>query len=117
MTFAYFFAIFGGILSLVCFYIALAGFAVSVPVNLFNSAASVPAGLVVLGSWLAGLALALAYQQLTLRKAMGNEKKVEWQVQDVKLVAEIKSDREKQLEAKIATLETALSRALKKSSG
>ena len=36
------------------------------------------------------------------------------QVQDAKLAASITSDREKQLEAKISTLETALEKALKK---
>ena len=38
-----------------------------------------------------------------------------WQAEDTKLVAQIKSDREKQLEAKIATLEAALKSSLKKS--
>jgi uncharacterized integral membrane protein len=37
-----------------------------------------------------------------------------WQVQDAKLAAQVKSDREKQLEAKITTLESALKTALKK---
>jgi uncharacterized integral membrane protein len=41
-------------------------------------------------------------------------KQLEWQAQDAKLQAEIRSDREKQLEAKIATLEVALNAALKK---
>ena len=38
----------------------------------------------------------------------------EWDRQDAKLKAEVRSDREKQLEAKIATLESALKAALKK---
>ncbi len=38
----------------------------------------------------------------------------EWQAQDAKLAVEVQSDKEKQLEAKIATLETALKQALKK---
>jgi hypothetical protein len=38
----------------------------------------------------------------------------EWQEQDARLAVEVQSDREKQLEAKIATLETALKQALKK---
>lgn len=37
-----------------------------------------------------------------------------WQEQDAKLAIEVQSDREKQLEAKIATLESALKQALKK---
>ena len=44
-----------------------------------------------------------------------NEKRLEkWQNQDAKLLVEVQSDKEKQLEAKIATLEAALKRALKK---
>jgi hypothetical protein len=38
----------------------------------------------------------------------------EWQNQDAKLAIEVQSDKEKQLEAKIATLEAALKAALKK---
>lgn len=38
----------------------------------------------------------------------------EWQDQDAKLAVEVQSDKEKQLEAKIATLEAALKQALKK---
>lgn len=38
----------------------------------------------------------------------------EWQAQDAKLAVEVQSDKEKQLEAKIATLEAALKQALKK---
>ena len=48
----------------------------------------------------------------------GNSENVEklktWQEQDAKLALEVQSDREKQLEAKIATLESALKQALKK---
>ncbi len=40
----------------------------------------------------------------------------QWQDQDAKLAANLTSDREKQLEAKIATLEAALEKALKKPS-
>ena len=38
----------------------------------------------------------------------------EWQVQDAKLLKEIQSDKEKLMEAKIATLEAALKKALRK---
>lgn len=38
----------------------------------------------------------------------------DWQKQDAKLLKEVQSDKEKQLEAKIATLEVALKQALKK---
>lgn len=42
------------------------------------------------------------------------EKLKDWQKQDTKLLKEVQSDKEKQLEAKIATLEVALKQALKK---
>lgn len=46
---------------------------------------------------------------------LNNQRKLEeWQAQDAKLAASLVSDKEKQLEAKIATLETALKNALKK---
>lgn len=49
-------------------------------------------------------------------KQKGQENKLaQWEAQDVKLAAEVKSDREKQLEAKISTLEAALKTALKNS--
>ena len=62
---------------------------------------------------LGGLALMLANDKTELNQ----EKKLEWQAQDVKLMASVASDREKQLEAKISTLEVALKTALKKREG
>jgi len=47
-------------------------------------------------------------------KTTNDERKLDWQAQDAKLMASIASDKEKQLEAKIATLEAALKNALKK---
>jgi hypothetical protein len=53
---------------------------------------------------------------LTLKRgAKQSQIQQRWQAQDVKLAANLTSDREKQLEAKISTLETALEKALKKS--
>jgi hypothetical protein len=51
-----------------------------------------------------------------LGSSQGNNiaKLKEWQGQDAKLLKEIQTDKEKQLEAKIATLEAALKQALKK---
>jgi len=62
---------------------------------------------------LSGCALMLANDKTELNQ----EKKLEWQAQDVKLMASVASDREKQLEAKISTLEVALKTALKKREG
>src|SRR5215475_12403711 len=61
-----------------------------------------------------GAAAASLIKNMT-RKSGAEEKRLNaWQAQDAKLISEIKSDREKQLEAKIATLETALKASLKK---
>ena len=49
------------------------------------------------------------------RGKVSNQRKLEeWQAQDAKLAASLVSDKEKQLEAKIATLETALKNSLKR---
>lgn len=48
------------------------------------------------------------------QQADGVAKLKEWKEQDAKLAIEVQSDKEKQLEAKIATLETALKQALGK---
>jgi hypothetical protein len=66
---------------------------------------------------LASIILGVAATSLigTMRRSSEGKRLSNWQTQDAKLVAEIKSDREKQLEAKIATLETALKSSLKKS--
>ena len=62
-----------------------------------------------------GLAAGLAFLVERGRQAARQDKQLEkWEAQDVKLLTEVKSDKEKQLEAKIATLEAALQKALKK---
>ncbi len=86
----------------------------TVGLNLFGSASALPvgAGFILAGVFGATTALGAV---LSLDKTKAYEqKKVEWQAQDAKLMASISSDREKQLEAKIATLESALKTALKK---
>jgi hypothetical protein len=75
---------------------------------------SLPVSAAVVTSWIAGACCLLAYRQLTLPKAQNEKILQTWDKQDVKLAAEIQSDKVKQLEAKINTLETALSSALKK---
>jgi uncharacterized integral membrane protein len=83
--------------------------------SLFGAHLSVPVGAVILISFLFGIActFTLLISRFTARST-SNQKLLEWQVQDAKLLEQVKSDREKQLEAKIATLETALQKALKK---
>ena len=54
------------------------------------------------------------FKMYARREAVQSKTLAAWQKQDAKLVAEVQSDKEKQLEAKIATLEAALQRALKK---
>lgn len=100
----------GSVASLFCFFACAAAF--MQPLTLLNS--SLPAGVCLLLSWIGGLGLTAAWRQLTLPKAKSEVALSDWQKQDAKLAAEIKSDREKQLEAKIATLEVALNKALKK---
>jgi hypothetical protein len=110
MALGYIAALLGALASLFCFYACAVDF--SQPISLFGS--NLPEGVCLLLSWLGGLGLAVAWRQMTLPKIKSEVAKSDWQVQDVKLVAEIKSDRENQLEAKIATLESALNKALKK---
>ena len=85
-------------------------------ITAFSTVISLPATATVFTSWLAGACCLLAYRQLTLPKAHSETLKT-WEKQDVKLVAEIQSDEVKLLKAKIDTLETALSVALKKKKG
>ena len=70
--------------------------------------------LIVLGLLLGGMN-GFYLCQAVHNKQSPDKQKLEWQAQDAKLIAEVRTDREKQLEAKIQTLETALKQALKKS--
>jgi len=83
-------------------------------VQAFSTIVTVPAYAAVVVSWVAGCCSAVAYRQFTLPKIQSDKIRADWQKQDVKLDAEIQSDKEKRLEEKIATLEVALNRALKK---
>ena len=73
-------------------------------------------GLLVLSAYAMGVLLgALSMIPFVGSKQEENVAKLkEWQNQDAKLAIEVQSDKEKQLEAKIATLEAALKAALKK---
>jgi uncharacterized protein YgfB (UPF0149 family) len=114
MIFGYIVLIAGALLSVLCLYVGLSNSNQTVSLHLFNNGITISAAAALLGGWVSGLISGTALRQLKSSKAQNDEKRKEWQVQDVKLMAEIKSDREKQLEAKIATLETALNKALKK---
>jgi len=83
-------------------------------VNLFGSYTNLPIGVGFILSGLFGVTTALGAVLANDKTKVNEQKKVEWQAQDAKLMASITSDREKQLEAKIATLESALKTALKK---
>ena len=74
----------------------------------------VPLSFILCASLALGSAIGHSISLVKQVKTQEEKRKLEWQAQDAKLAAEVKSDREKQLEAKIATLETALQRALKK---
>jgi hypothetical protein len=63
-------------------------------------------GFVIGGGWLRML---VANKERASSKAL-----TKWEAEDQKLLTQVQTDREKQLEAKIATLETALQKALKK---
>jgi uncharacterized integral membrane protein len=86
-----------------------------VAVSYFAGSAPVPLFLVVVAALLAGAFSGLSFGAALKGPQITSEKVLEWQTQDAKLAAEVKSDREKQLEAKVATLESALKQALKKS--
>jgi hypothetical protein len=64
--------------------------------------------------WSLGVVSGAALMVANDKTALNQKKKLEWQTQDEKLMAAVTSDREKQLEAKISTLEAALKTALKK---
>lgn len=101
------------LLTLFILFVCMANFQ---PVDLtcFGAAHPIPLGFLLLGALSAGALSGLSVAQLGRSEAKSEQRKIEWEIQDAKLIAEVKSDREKQLEAKIATLETALKQALKK---
>lgn len=84
--------------------------------QLFGYVYALPAGLLIIVSLVVGFFAGIS-DYLSLNPSKKQEQiKSDWQVQDAKLAASITSDREKQLEAKISTLEIALDKALKKQS-
>ncbi|HEY9869030.1 MAG TPA: hypothetical protein V6D08_07675 [Candidatus Obscuribacterales bacterium] len=82
--------------------------------TIFGSQLQTPLSLILLAPLAASLLAAVSTELVRAPRVASDRRKLEWAAQDAKLLAEVKSDREKQLEAKIATLETALKQALAK---
>lgn len=109
----YLYLILSIILTLAAVYIAATNLQ-PVPVAFFGQQSMLPEGALTVAAYVGGLVSGLAVLKLKSKEMKGEKIKAEWQAQDAKLANEIASDKEKQLEAKIATLEAALSKALKK---
>ena len=112
-TYNYVILVLSGILAaMVCVVANINGQPVS-----FNALAwhgDVTPGLIMLICLVIGSAFGSSLALFKAGKVVSTQKKLEeWDVQDAKLAASVKSDREKQLEAKIVTLEAALKAALK----
>lgn len=83
--------------------------------NLFAMQAAVPAGAVLIAGYIIGVGCTFALLASRYSaKAASSQQIEQWQAQDQKLLQQVQTDKEKQLEAKIATLEAALQRALKR---
>ena len=83
--------------------------------TLFGATSSAPLACFLSGTFILGLIPGLSFMLFRQKKkAISKEKEIEWEKQDQKLAKEKESDRVKQLEAKIETLETALKSALAK---
>ncbi len=86
----------------------------AVQLNTVFGALDLSCGVTIFAGTICGGLFVFSLSLMNLKKVESQKRKLEWDAQDAKLVAEIKSDREKQLEAKISTLEAALKSALKK---
>ena len=95
-------------------FIALCNWETMLRIRLFDYHISVSLGLMLIISIISGTFAGIA-DLLSLNRG-GKQAQIQerWQTQDAKLAANLTSDREKQLEAKISTLEVALEKALKK---
>ena len=86
----------------------------NIQVNFLGKSWEVSLALIVIKLFLVGGVCALCVARLRRREEKTEQKQLEWKAQDAKLQAEIQTDAVKLLEAKVATLETALEKALKK---
>lgn len=88
-----------------------------VSANIFGAAVPMTLGTGMLIAYLcACLAFGGAAFLVKRDKVVQDQTLAQWDQQDQKLLQSVQTDREKQLEAKIATLETALKQALKRTS-
>lgn len=88
----------------------------AVPLTLFGTQTEISLAALTFGSFLAGVLTTMSLWTLReVKQQVSDQKQIEWQKQDEKLAIEIQSDKEKQLEAKIATLEQALKAQIDKS--
>jgi len=95
-------------------FVALSNWETLIHLRLFSYEVSVSLGLLLIISLVAGSFAGISDYVALNRGAKRAQIQQRWQAQDEKLAANLTSDREKQLEAKISTLETALEKALKK---
>jgi len=103
-----------GILLLATFVVAAQNGA-AVTLSLFGAALQAPLAVLIVAFFFAGMIAPMALWSVrTSKEATADKTQLEWQKQDTKLIAEIESDKIKQLQAKIETLEAALDKALKK---
>lgn len=87
----------------------------AVTVSLFGAALQAPLAVLIVAFFFAGMIAPMALWSVrTSKEATAGKTQLEWQKQDTKLIAEIESDKIKQLQSKIETLEAALDKALKK---
>jgi uncharacterized integral membrane protein len=107
-------------LSVVFMIVSLALLAVAITngnpiqLSLFGSNTTCPEGMLLASGLIVGWLGGVSVSRIFTKKVASQKRKLEWVAQDAKLAAEVRSDREKQLEAKINTLEAALKSALKK---
>lgn len=81
----------------------------------FSLQSDVSLAILIGSSFILGFIPAIGFRLVRQQKgSVSKAKEIEWEKQDEKLAKEIGSDHVKQLEAKIETLEAALSAALKK---
>jgi uncharacterized integral membrane protein len=106
----------GAVITVAVIALAAVNFSTTIALNLFGAALSVPTGATVLIGYVAGLLCLAPLIASKLSSSAASEKALtKWDAEDQKLLQQVQTDREKQLEAKIATLEAALNKALKKS--
>lgn len=83
--------------------------------NLLGMNVDLTLGTITFGAFGIGVVTAFLFNATSkLKEIKSEQNQIEWQKQDNKLAKEIQSDKEKQLEAKIQTLEIALKSALDK---